>query len=193
MPLESEGTDLFGPILILCIGCKEQKAKESFGPGARYPRCLPCRVARAKALKNARKKRQHQRRTPEEKNLFNRRKSLRQKYGMSLDTYDAILKKQGGRCKICRADKPGGAGAKFNVFSVDHDHNTGAVRGLLCGLCNITIGSAREDAEILRATVKYLDAAPLFSIPAGGRFKRAVVPFLCVPSGGAGKRGESPF
>lgn len=63
--------------------------------------------------------------------------ALRRKYGMTADEVDALLTEQEGRCAICRTAKPGG---RWGSFMVDHDHETGLVRGLLCYRCNTRIG-----------------------------------------------------
>jgi len=78
---------------------------------------------------------------------------LRHKYGITAEDYDRMLLEQGGRCAICRTDKPG---RKF--FAVDHNHQTGAVRKLLCMHCNVAIGYLREDPAIARAAAEYLDS-----------------------------------
>ena len=61
------------------------------------------------------------------------RKMLRLRYGISVEDYGYILKKQHGTCAIC--DKKG-----YKPLVVDHDHITGQVRGLLCHGCNIRVG-----------------------------------------------------
>lgn len=74
--------------------------------------------------------------------------------------YDAMLASQGGRCAICgRTDEivptQRGSGQRRR-FCVDHDHDTGRVRGILCNLCNTGIGALRHDPMLLRAAIDYL-------------------------------------
>jgi hypothetical protein len=73
---------------------------------------------------------------------------LKAKYGITLEEYEAMHARQGGRCAICDT-----AEAKLVV---DHDYMTQRVRSLLCHLCNAMIGCAREDAAILAAGIGYL-------------------------------------
>ena len=80
---------------------------------------------------------------------------LRFKYGISLEEYERILKSQRGRCAICRTDKPGKRW--HTTFCVDHDHETGEIRGLLCVGCNFALGQVRDDPKILRAMIAYLE------------------------------------
>lgn len=75
------------------------------------------------------------------------------KYGVGLEWYGKTLKEQGGCCAICRGSEPGQGRSRFYV---DHDHQTGQVRGLLCNLCNSMIGYAREQEVILRSGIDYL-------------------------------------
>lgn len=72
-------------------------------------------------------------------------------YGMTTEEIDKLLESQGYVCAICRTDKPEGRG-----FSVDHDHTTGKVRGILCGKCNSMLGLGRDDPNILSAGAEYL-------------------------------------
>ncbi|WP_104633125.1 endonuclease VII domain-containing protein [Streptomyces sp. MH60] len=92
-----------------------------------------------------------------------RNRRLWYRYGITGAQYDDLLAEQGGVCAICKATNPGG-----KELAVDHDHaccperskSCGeCVRGLLCDLCNVGIGSLRDDTEILRAAVEYLTAA----------------------------------
>lgn len=76
-------------------------------------------------------------------------------YGLSAEEYDALLKAQGGRCAICRA-RP-----KSKRLAVDHDHKTGAVRGLLCSRCNHDLmGSAWDSLALVVALWHYLNTPP---------------------------------
>ena len=78
------------------------------------------------------------------------------RYGVSQEEFDAKLAAQGGVCAICGTIKWMGMG---NAPHTDHDHVTGAFRGVLCGNCNIGIGKLGEDPARLRAAAAYLEAA----------------------------------
>jgi hypothetical protein len=75
---------------------------------------------------------------------------LRTNYGITLADEKKLLKKQKGKCAICKTVKFG------RHRSIDHDHNTGQIRGILCGRCNSGIGMFREDVTLLTEAVKYL-------------------------------------
>ena len=62
---------------------------------------------------------------------------LRHRYGITVDDFDRMLRDQDGKCAICGTTEPGG---RRGVFAVDHDHQTGRVRGLLCFPCNRRLG-----------------------------------------------------
>lgn len=79
-----------------------------------------------------------------------RNTGLRIRYGITLEDFVAMRAKQQGRCAICDAVD--------ERLVVDHNHQTGKVRGLLCHLCNAMIGCAREDPVILTAALAYLYA-----------------------------------
>lgn len=80
---------------------------------------------------------------------------IRRQYGITIDEYDAILEKQGGGCAICKGDTKG-----RGRYHVDHCHETGKVRGLLCAKCNILLGHANDDTRLLRAAISYLIDPP---------------------------------
>jgi len=81
---------------------------------------------------------------------------LIKKYGITLSEYDEILESQGGVCAICGSDDPQGKGARFHV---DHCHETGEVRGLLCHFCNIGLGHFKDSREALQSAINYLNIA----------------------------------
>ena len=77
---------------------------------------------------------------------------LRRWYGITIEQYKQMLSSQNNRCAIC--------GNTFKIHRgthVDHNHQTGKVRGLLCNGCNIGIGSLKDSLIIVRAAVKYLE------------------------------------
>ncbi len=87
-----------------------------------------------------------------------RKEYLKRVFGLSLADYITMAVKQGGVCLICaqvetRKDRSG----KVKPLSVDHDHLTGKVRGLLCDACNNAIGNLRDDPQIARAVARYLE------------------------------------
>jgi hypothetical protein len=86
-----------------------------------------------------------------------RKKQLKFKYGISLEDYEEMLKKQGGCCAICGTTENGVHGTRRNWnWSVDHDHVTGKVRGLLCNNCNRGLGMLGDTEDSLEKALKYL-------------------------------------
>ncbi|KKM75769.1 hypothetical protein LCGC14_1386810 [marine sediment metagenome] len=73
------------------------------------------------------------------------------KYGISLVTYDYIWDRQGGVCKICKLPNKNG-----KRLAVDHNHETGKVRGLLCANCNVMLGFIERSPEIFESAADYL-------------------------------------
>lgn len=81
----------------------------------------------------------------------------RYKYGLTDEQYDALLAAQNGACAICGTTEWNGGKAKSP--HVDHCHETGRVRGLLCGGCNNGLGNFGDDPARLRAAADYLERA----------------------------------
>lgn len=80
-------------------------------------------------------------------------------YGVTPQQFRSLLDRQGGRCAICRTDHAG-LGRDWHV---DHDHKTGAVRGLLCTHCNFGLGHFKDDPARIQRAAKYLELAEFFS------------------------------
>lgn len=72
------------------------------------------------------------------------------KYGVTVEAYTELLERQNGRCAIC------GSFPITRLLGVDHNHETGKVRGLLCHECNVAIGFLQEDPDILNSAINYL-------------------------------------
>lgn len=75
-------------------------------------------------------------------------------YGITKEQYNLILNKQNNKCAICEID--------FSLLTLrqihlDHNHETGKVRGILCYKCNLAIGHAKESSGLLKKCADYLD------------------------------------
>ena len=70
---------------------------------------------------------------------------------MSVGEYSEMLEAQSGGCAICKTSP-----SNYNL-SVDHSHNSGNIRGLLCVPCNTGIGSFRDSPAFLRQAALYLE------------------------------------
>jgi len=86
------------------------------------------------------------------KERLNRSRVLR-KFGLSIEDFKKISDEQKGLCKICRLPPNG----NNEYLSVDHNHATGKIRGLLCSTCNSGLGYFKDSANYLRAAADYLD------------------------------------
>jgi hypothetical protein len=109
-------------------GTTDQNALYCAGPGKPVQTiCRPCKNARV--LKH--------RATPAGRTnwLLSMRRSRLSKFGITPAQYDLMFEAQGGLCAICKKECPSGRN-----LAVDHDHETGAVRALLCVVCNRNLG-----------------------------------------------------
>lgn len=79
---------------------------------------------------------------------------LKYKFGITEEQYNAMLESQKFSCAICGSQQSGDK--RSSRLAVDHCHETGKVRGLLCSACNKAIGLLRESAENLRSAISYL-------------------------------------
>ena len=86
------------------------------------------------------------------------RSAIKINYGMSEQEWHELLQQQGGGCAIC------GETASIELstgtvqrMSVDHCHNSGKIRGILCNTCNRAIGLLKDDARLLRRAADYLE------------------------------------
>lgn len=87
-------------------------------------------------------------------NLMNQnvhRKRTLKKFGITLDDYCKMLEDQNGQCAICGTNRQ-----PKKALCVDHDHDTGEIRGLLCMKCNVALGLMDNNIESLQNAINYL-------------------------------------
>jgi len=93
-----------------------------------------------------------------EKKLSDQRWRLKHHYGLTSTEYAALLNKQHGVCAICKTSKWGLTNHRLlSSPQVDHDHDTGKVRGLLCLKCNRALGFFNDDIDFVRRALGYLN------------------------------------
>lgn len=80
---------------------------------------------------------------------------VKKAYGLSAEEYLALEAKAGGRCESCGSVPPTDGSASQQNLHVDHDHESGAVRGLLCHGCNLAAGYLKDDPARMRALAEY--------------------------------------
>lgn len=90
---------------------------------------------------------------------YSRKRDLQKLYGITLERYDELFAFQSGLCAICsRPERQLDVRYGTPIYlAVDHDHNTGQIRGLLCSACNVAIGKMNDSPEQLRKAADYLE------------------------------------
>ena len=114
----------------------------------RMSRCKACKTA---AHREYRKERGYDAVRYWKNPTAERERHLVRKYGVTLTDYASMLASQDGECAVCGKKQE-------RAFDVDHDHATGAVRGLLCTSCNRMIGHSGDSPERLRSAAAYLES-----------------------------------
>lgn len=130
-------------------------AKNTKGVAGRSTRCKPCVYAQVKVARQA---------DPEKYRTYTRDYYERdpgrfhdlavcRRFGLSRGQYAELLAQQNGLCALCK--KAPGSSKRLHV---DHDHQTGRVRGLLCHHCNTGVGNLQDDPALLRAAAAYVES-----------------------------------
>lgn len=128
-----------------CISCLKEKRRI-------YEKTLEARQKRNLRDQSLKHKQQAKKYYENNKDKERNRKLLRI-YGISLEQYKQMRIDQNHKCKICEVDELN-AGKKGLV--IDHNHETGQIRGLLCGSCNRALGYFKDRLDILNKAVNYL-------------------------------------
>jgi hypothetical protein len=95
--------------------------------------------------------------SPEKREAMLARKritTMMRRYGLTPDDYDRMLQEQAGTCALCSRTPEQ---ERYKRLNIDHCHDTGRVRGLLCTPCNHAIGVLGDTAEHIRRAVAYLE------------------------------------
>ncbi len=130
-----------------CKDCGKRKRLSEFTPrsersGHYTVNCKDCR---------SKDSQEYRRKNRSDVRVYEKSSKLKIAYGITLNEFNEILKRQGERCAICRTNRPSGRG-----FGVDHDHKTGRIRGILCHSCNTGIGLLKDSPKLLEKALKYL-------------------------------------
>jgi hypothetical protein len=125
-----------------CSKCKETKPLDEFhkqpsGKNGRHSYCKPCA-----------NEKQRESRVRNYSSEQKRRWQMKTRYGLTPDAYEAKLAAQNGVCEICKR--------AMKRPCVDHDHDTGAMRGILCHRCNLRL-SGWEEKQWHAAAMQYLE------------------------------------
>lgn len=130
--------------MIVCRKCEVAKPEERYGKTpAGNPRrlCKDCEYVQKKETRA---------KDPAKWQGQRRAAVIKHKYGITIQEYDALLTKQNGACAVC-------LNVVDYLLHVDHCHQTGRVRGLLCKDCNWGLGNLKDSVEILQSAITYLE------------------------------------
>ena len=138
----------------LCRRCQIEKDTTEFSVGRAI--CKVCRCAEQKkeygevySTEERNARREYQKAYRENNAEAIRFTKIKTAYGIDRDFYDYLINSQNNSCAICKKT--------FTATPhIDHDHVTGKVRGLLCGLCNTGIGTFYDDITLLQNAIEYL-------------------------------------
>lgn len=154
---------------LICEDCGIQFGVYEFGgPPKRCPSCNKAAIAergrkagrkysttpKGRAARRKRYERRRALQSEEERKLEAFKWHLKREYGLTLEEYDEFVKGHGNRCAICAR----GPEHQQRRLHVDHDHESGKIRGLLCSSCNTGLGQFQDDPELLEEARKYLAA-----------------------------------
>lgn len=160
-----------------CTRCLLSKHQEEFVKSSRskdgwHSQCKSCHAERAKIyraenphiLKDQYKKRwqyvkEWNKNNPEKSKLYARRYYLKYTYGITLTEYDKMRKEQNYSCYTCNEHEsivPRKSEDSSNALCVDHCHESGKIRKLLCMNCNVIIGLCKENKTTLFNLIDYI-------------------------------------
>lgn len=151
-----------------CIRCLKAKNLEAFhrlkkSKDGRYSWCKECvkdYMADRYADPAAAQKRKDELRRRYHRHPEGNKAHLKRKYGITVEQYNRMFESQGGKCASCGLPQI----ESNKRFAVDHDHETGMIRGLLCQGCNCAAGHLSDSPLKARALADYLERTQLVDI-----------------------------
>ncbi len=141
-----------------CDVCHRIKRESKFSP--RSMRCKECTASRLRDYRASNKEKfqkyEAKRAKTDRRRLQTVGYDLKRKYGITPEQRAEMMDNQKGCCAICKASL---INPKFSAsdLNVDHNHETGEVRGLLCSKCNTGLGQFKDNKEYLMAAINYLN------------------------------------
>jgi len=148
---------MYAKLAQTCLSCKEPGKK--FYNYAHERMCTDCMRTKRKAGYQVNKEKVLKRVSSYRKNNPDKIKhtKLKQTYGITLESYQIMLLAQNNVCAICERPEETIWRGQQTMLAVDHDHNTGAVRGLLCQKCNRALGLLEENRRSIDRLGAYID------------------------------------
>ena len=96
-------------------------------------------------------------RAAEKDPLIVRRRNLKRDFNLDLEEYDKMHNEQNGLCLICKQPETSVQRGKVIPLSVDHCHDSGKIRGLLCRSCNTGLGAFSDNIDRIKKAIMYLE------------------------------------
>lgn len=152
----------------VCPKCKQQKETEGFGKDKSTSdglRCW-CKVCNNKKSSDYQKKNRayitkYQKEWSKQNPDKVRKYHVKGIYKLGWDTYNSMYFEQAGKCKLCDTEiqpsNDGLSNARVRTGAIDHCHETGRVRGILCHNCNKGLGHFKDSTELLARAINYLE------------------------------------
>lgn len=136
-----------------CTTCHETKPLSEFGLQRGRPRhhCKVCKNKESREWYEKNKDRKKE--LSKDYRSTKKDQDLKKSYGISLHEYSEMLVEQDYSCKICQTHQD----SLKRALCVDHNHDTGKIRGLLCDTCNRSLGLLKDNIEVLKRAVDYLE------------------------------------
>lgn len=135
-----------------CPSCKETKSITEYWKNQCY--CIPCHKEKQRKVWNSRspKRRLEQ--------------HLKYKYSFSFENFQVMWEEQKGNCAICSLTLPDLLiyEDRRRGYAIDHNHDTGEVRGILCLNCNSLLGLSGDNPKVLESAINYLNNKGSYSL-----------------------------
>lgn len=148
----------------ICADCRRETwsvwYRKNRGHVKKYNRRRNSTIATKTQVSRRRKQKRRTDSTFREGEILSNRIQKLKRIGLTYAEYLEMLEAQNGVCAICKNPERGTRLGRTKELSVDHDHRTLAIRGLLCSACNTGLGLFRDSVEALRAAIRYLETTP---------------------------------